>query len=139
MQKKLLEINPTHPLVEGLLEKVQEYGDASEEALKDEDLSETVNILYDTSLVRSGFTVREPSEYFSRVEAILRRSLGVSESAKAKVDVKPAPPVEQGPVKPRADKAFDAGMPGMMEGSEWLDWAKSKYIRCFVGSPLTSL
>ena len=99
-QKKILEINPHHPLVEALLDRISEYDGDDEAAQKDADLDETVSILYDTSLVRSGFNVREPPSYFSRIESVLRRSLGVSESAKAKVNVKPAPPVEQGPFQP---------------------------------------
>lgn len=77
-----------------------EFQGDDEAAQQDADLDETISILYDTSLVRSGFNVREPPSYFSRVESVLRRSLGVSESAKAKVNVKPAPPVEQGPFQP---------------------------------------
>jgi heat shock protein beta len=48
--------------------------------------------------------------YFSRVESLLRRSLGVSESAKVQAEeVKPAPPVEQGPSNPDADSSDDEG------------------------------
>lgn len=128
-QKRILQINAKHPLIEGLLDKLSEF-DSPEEAAKDDDLNELVNILYDTSLVRSGFTVREPSEYFSRIESILRRSLGVSESAKAKYTVKPAPPIEEGPVKPAVpDLPTDTPLGGAGEGGaipEWADWEQSR-------------
>lgn len=117
-QKKILEINPHHPLVEALLDRVGEYEGDSEAAQKDGDLDETVSILYDTSLVRSGFNVREPSSYFSRVESVLRRSLGVSESAKPKINVKPAPPVEEGPFKPPPPAEDKPAMPDFMD---WQD------------------
>lgn len=50
-QKKVLEINPRHPLIEGLLESV-EAGD---------DVKDTIWTLWDTSMVRSGFPLRDPT------------------------------------------------------------------------------
>lgn len=121
LQKKVLEINPEHPLISGLLDKLSEFA-SDEEAQADEDLNELVDVLYDTSLVRSGFSVRDPTDYFGRVESILRRSLGVSETAKAGGKVKPAPQVETGPVKPKEQKM--EGMPegGDFSGAEWANW-----------------
>lgn len=65
---KVLEINPKSPLIEGLLEKVLELPKADEEdedALKksdeEEELTETVRVLLDTTLVRSGFSVADPT------------------------------------------------------------------------------
>lgn len=116
MQKKVLEVNPHHPLIEALLERVVEYNGDEAASQDDEDLDEIVSILYDTSLVRSGFNVREPPSYFSRIESVLRRSLGVSESAKANVRIKPAPPVEQGPfVAPPPEAPRPDAMPNFMD------------------------
>ena len=119
MQKKVFQINPKHPLIEGMLDRVGEFDD-QEQALKDDDLSELVEILYDTSLVRSGFAVRDPSDYFGRIESVLRRSLGVSQAAKAKVNVQPAPEVETGPVSPSSD-ADDASAP--QDLPDWANWS----------------
>lgn len=65
---KVLEINPKSPLIEGLLEKVLELPTTDEEdedALKksdeEEELTETVRVLLDTTLVRSGFSVADPT------------------------------------------------------------------------------
>ena len=55
---KVLEINPKSPLIEGLLERVL---DLPEEDTFDEELSETVRVLFDTTLVRSGFSVADPT------------------------------------------------------------------------------
>ncbi|KAM0750396.1 heat shock protein Hsp90 [Meredithblackwellia eburnea MCA 4105] len=129
-QKRTFEINPKHPLIEGLLEKVEEVqGDEAGEA----ELNETIAVLWQTALVRSGFTVPDPNIYFSQVEALLRRSLGVSETAKARdaEDVKPAPPVETGPIRP-SDPAYDpkaneeANVPEFENPSEWANWADVK-------------
>ena len=54
---KTLEINPKSPLVEGLLERVLDLQEDEE----DPELSETVSVLIDTTLVRSGFAVPDPT------------------------------------------------------------------------------
>jgi len=96
-KQKALEINPRSPLIEGLLEKVLELEDAGED--KDEGLErevkEVVSILIDGALVRSGFDVEDSNGFFTRIDRVLRRSLGVSESAATDTTVKPAPPVDE--------------------------------------------
>jgi heat shock protein beta len=56
--KKVLEINPRHPLIEGLLERVE-----AGEPETDEQLRDTVQTLWDTALVRSGFSLRDTDRY----------------------------------------------------------------------------
>lgn len=63
---KVLEINPKSPLVEGLLEKVLDLPERDEDedvmpSLEELELRETVRVLFDTTLVRSGFTVSDPT------------------------------------------------------------------------------
>lgn len=80
--------------------------------------------------MKSGFNVPDPNVYFSQVESLLRRSLGVSQSARARdLDaIKPAPPVEVGPVRP-ADPDFDpttseeANVPQFDNPEEWASWS----------------
>jgi heat shock protein beta len=95
-KQKLLEINPRSPLMEGLLRRVQQL--PSEEEGKDldaeDELKEVASILIDGALVRSGFDVSDSNGFFSRVDRVLRRSLGVSETAPTDTTVKPAPPVD---------------------------------------------
>lgn len=113
MKAKRLEINPRSPLIDGILRRVNQL--PSEEEYRDieaeEELKEVTSILIDGALVRSGFEVTDSHRYdiyswlldnhtdtsnrfFSRVDRVLRRSLGVSETAKTDESVKPAPPVE---------------------------------------------
>ena len=113
MKAKRLEINPRSPLINGILRRVNQL--PSEEEYRDfeaeEELKEVTSILIDGALVRSGFEVTDSHGYdiyswlpdnhadtsnrfFSRVDRVLRRSLGVSETAKTDESVKPAPPVE---------------------------------------------
>jgi heat shock protein beta len=57
---KVLEINPKSPLIEGLLERVLDLGEGG--GAEERELSETVKVLFDTTMVRSGFTVTDPTE-----------------------------------------------------------------------------
>ncbi len=63
---KVLEINPKSPLIEGLLERVldlTEHGENEDSRPSEEEmeLRETVRVLFDTTLVRSGFSVSDPT------------------------------------------------------------------------------
>ncbi|KAI0080893.1 cation-transporting ATPase [Panus rudis PR-1116 ss-1] len=95
-KQKILEINPRSPLIEGLLRRVQQLPAEDEERDLDaeDELREVTTVLIDGALVRSGFEVPDSNEFFTRVDRILRRSLGVSETAPTDTRVKPAPPVD---------------------------------------------
>ncbi|KIJ20006.1 hypothetical protein PAXINDRAFT_166181 [Paxillus involutus ATCC 200175] len=95
-KQKVLEINPRSPLIEGLLRRIEQLnadGEAKDEDLEAE-LREVASILIDGALVRSGFEVADSNLFLSRVDRVLRRSLGVSETAPTDGTVKPAPPVD---------------------------------------------
>jgi heat shock protein beta len=51
-QKKILEINPNHPLILGLLEK-------AENESFDTSTKEMVRVLYETTLIRSGYSLKD--------------------------------------------------------------------------------
>ncbi|KAI0796792.1 cation-transporting ATPase [Abortiporus biennis] len=95
-KQKLLEINPRSPLIEGLLKRVKQLPSEEEERDLDaeDELREVTTVLIDGALVRSGFGVPDSNAFFARVDRILRRSLGVSETARTDTTVKPAPPVD---------------------------------------------
>lgn len=95
-KQKVLEINPRSPLIEGLLEHVEQLNaDGDDKDLDSEaQLKEVASILIDGALVRSGFEVANSNMFLTRVDRVLRRSLGVSETAPTDNAVKPAPPVD---------------------------------------------
>ncbi|KAG2141685.1 Hsp90 protein-domain-containing protein [Suillus bovinus] len=95
-KQKVLEINPRSPLIEGLLEHVEQLNaDGDDKDLDSEaQLKEVASILIDGALVRSGFEVANSNMFLTRVDRVLRRSLGVSETAPTDDTVKPAPPVD---------------------------------------------
>jgi heat shock protein beta len=82
-QKKILEINPYHPLVEKLLKYV---GDKDKEPYK-----HIPKALYEIYSVGSGWDVRSPNRFMKRVELLLKLQLGVDIDAKPNIEVQPAP------------------------------------------------
>ncbi|XP_078676919.1 endoplasmin-like isoform X2 [Branchiostoma floridae x Branchiostoma belcheri] len=75
-QKKTLELNPHHPLVQELKNRV----DTDQE---DQTTKELAQILYDTATLRSGFMLQDSSNFANRIERMLRLSMNVDLNAKA--------------------------------------------------------
>ena len=71
-QKKVLEMNPEHPLIKEFLRRVQ-----GEQV--DDNLKMSIKLLYQTALVRSGFDISDASMFSSTVEKLLKSSFGVSD------------------------------------------------------------
>merc|ERR1711935_501049 len=77
-QKRIMEMNPFHPLVQEL-NKLHKADPESEHAA---DLAQS---LYDTALLRSGFSLKDTTSFSARMDKLLRRSFNVD--ATAKVDI----------------------------------------------------
>lgn len=69
-QKKTLEINPRHPLMRELLKRVND--DPSDPAAKD-----MARMLFRTATLRSGYMLRETSEFAQSIEQMMRKTLGI--------------------------------------------------------------
>ena len=78
-QKKNLEINPKHPLIRELLKRVS----ADKE---DATANSMANLMYETATLRSGYMLQDTASFASRVEQLLRQSLGVPDSAVVEED-----------------------------------------------------
>lgn len=67
------------------------------------------------------------------MEALLRRSLGVSLSAKGSAFIRPAPPTAMGPIAEEGigddDEAFVDPAQQIGEANEWMDWQQMKAQR----------
>ncbi|KII94772.1 hypothetical protein PLICRDRAFT_99110 [Plicaturopsis crispa FD-325 SS-3] len=126
-KQKMLEINPKSPLIVGLLTRVEQLlatkSDGEEDPETEAELKEAASILVDGALVRSGFEVADTNEFFSRVDRVLRRSLGVSETAKTDTTVKPAPPVDPELVEeePEVPKDTQFNFPSSLKGKVKFD------------------
>merc|ERR1712136_324643 len=70
--KKHLEINPDHPIIESL--RVKADADKNDKAVKD-----LVCLLFETSLLSSGFSLEEPAVHASRIYRMIKLGLGIDE------------------------------------------------------------
>ncbi|XP_041650727.1 endoplasmin [Cheilinus undulatus] len=69
-QKKTLEINPKHPLVKQMLNRVN--ADA-----EDQTASDLAMVLFETATLRSGYQLADTKAYGDRIERMLRLSMNV--------------------------------------------------------------
>ena len=70
--KKHLEINPDHPIIENLRQKAE--ADKNDKSVKD-----LVILLFETSLLSSGFSLDEPQVHASRIYRMIKLGLGIDE------------------------------------------------------------
>lgn len=70
-QRKTLEINPRHPLIRELLQRVL----INE---KDEVAIDMAVMMFRTATLRSGYMLQETADFADRIERMMRQSLGIS-------------------------------------------------------------
>lgn len=86
-QKKILEINPGHPLVKELLRKVE--ADAEDPKARD-----LVNLMFEAATIRSGYELRDTAGFADRIERMLRDSLNISQDEKVDEELEEEPETE---------------------------------------------
>merc|ERR1712168_836642 len=70
--KKHMEINPDHSIIKTMREKVE--SDKNDKAVKD-----LVHLLFETSLLSSGFTLEEPQTHANRINRMIMLGLSIDE------------------------------------------------------------
>jgi len=90
--KKHLEINPDHSIIENLRLKAE--ADKNDKSVKD-----LVMLLFETSLLSSGFSLEDPGVHAARIHRMIKLGLGIDEDEPVAVDESKdgdAPPELQG-------------------------------------------
>merc|ERR1712095_60503 len=78
--KKHLEINPDHSIVENLRQRAET--DKNDKSVKD-----LVLLLFETSLLSSGFSLEDPTSHANRIHRMIKLGLGIDEEDEAEAAV----------------------------------------------------
>jgi len=87
VSKKTMELNPNHPIMKELLSKAT--ADKTDKTVKD-----LVWLLFDTSLLTSGFSLDEPTQFAGRIHRMIKLGLSIDDDDEADEDLPPLDPVE---------------------------------------------
>jgi molecular chaperone HtpG len=88
VSKKTMELNPGHPIMKELLSKAT--ADKSDKTVKD-----LIWLLFDTSLLTSGFNLDEPTQFAGRIHRMIKLGLSIDDDDEAEdEDLPPLDEVE---------------------------------------------
>jgi len=89
--KKTLEINAHHPIIAELRKRAD--GDKADKTVRD-----LIHLLFESSLLTSGFTLEEPSNFANRIFRMVKLGLSISDDAStSQAPVEDLPPLESIP------------------------------------------
>lgn len=77
--KRVLEINPRHPIIKELRERVTQ-------SPEDENIKQTARLIYQTALMESGFILNDPKEFASSIYSTIKTTLNVNPDATVEED-----------------------------------------------------
>jgi len=81
MSKKIMEINPHHSIIKSLKERAK--SPENEPMIRD-----LVSLLYESSLISSGFSIEEPASFVNRINNLIKLGLSLDDDDEKTVDTK---------------------------------------------------
>jgi len=99
VSKKTLELNPSHPIIVELRNKVAK--DKGDKTVKD-----LVWLLWESALMTSGFSLDDPTSFSSRIHRMIQLGLGLGGGEEVKLDEQ-MPPLEGNDDGPQPDNDMD--------------------------------
>jgi molecular chaperone HtpG len=81
MSKKIMEINPYHSIIKSLKERLKSVNNESM-------IRDLVSLLYESSLISSGFSIEEPATFVNRINNMIKLGLSIDDDDEKIVDAK---------------------------------------------------